>query len=371
MIRIATALMVALAAAPAANNADTAAELYFPPATGTWETVAPADVGWDATALDAALDYAGEQRSSGVVVLHRGRILAERFWKLERDPDDPQNRVLNMTTGWTSDGHSIEDVASTQKSVLSFLAGVARGKGLLDFDAPVSKYLGKGWSKATPEQEAAITVRHLMGMTTGLAIDTSYETPPTGKWFYNTIVYSKLVQILERASGLSVDAYTEQWLTARIGMRDSRWTPRPWMVDAASGAGEGNTIGFSTSARDLARFGLLALAGGKWSGVDVLGDADYFSEALTPAQPHNPSYGLLWWMNGKEATFARGKRVPGPLIPTAPADLFAAQGALERRAYVVPSLGLVVTRLGDQPERAFDDELWRRLMAAAPKSPAP
>jgi len=39
--------------------------------------------------------------------------------------------------------------------------------------------------------------------------------------------------------------------------------------------------------------------------------------------------------------------VKGPLIPTAPPDLVAALGAVDRKLYVVPSLGLVVTRLGN------------------------
>jgi len=349
----------------AAVGGDSASTLYYPPAEGAWDTVSPQAAGWDTGGLDAALAYAGAQRSSAVVVLHRGRILAERHWKLEPNPDDPQDRVGRMTTARTADGHAVEDVASVQKSVLSFLAGIARGKGLLDFDAPVSRYLGEGWSKATPAQEAAITVRHLLGMTTGLAIDGSHQTPPTGKWMYNTTVYSRLVQVLERASGLSVHEYTRQWLTDRVGMRDSRWTPRPWATEP--GAGDANTIGFSSSARDLARFGLLVLAGGSWNREDVLGDGRYLAEAFAPSQPHNPSYGLLWWLNGQANTMSRGSKVAGPLIPTAPADLVSAQGALTRRVYVVPSLELVVTRIGDQPAGDFDDELWRRLVAAAPK----
>ena len=159
---------------------------------------------------------------------------------------------------------------------MSFLAGVARGKGLLDFEAPVSRYLGAGWSKATPEQEAAITVRHVLGMASGLKLDGSYEAPPGTKWLYNTPIYAKTVQIVEKASGLSVDEYTRQWLTERIGMRDSKWTPRTWVDEPAAiaaGSREGNTIGFSTSARDAARFGLMILAGGRWKDEDVLGDA--------------------------------------------------------------------------------------------------
>jgi CubicO group peptidase (beta-lactamase class C family) len=350
--------------APPAQGVTPAAALYFPTSDATWQTVTPASVGWNAEALRAALEYAGDQRSSGVVILHRGRILGERFWKLERAPDDPLDRVHKMITGRTADGQVVEDVASVQKSVLSLLAGIARGRKLLDFEAPVSRYLGEGWSKAAPAQEAAITVRHLLGMTTGLAMDGSYEAPPGTRWLYNTPVSSKIVQILERASGLEVDEYTRQWLTDPIGMSDSRWTARSWIEEA--GAGDGNTIGFSSSARDLARFGLLVLADGRWNRHDVLADPDYLSEALTSSQTHNPAYGLLWWLNGKPRLGPGGKLL-GQLVETAPSDLVAAQGALGRKVYVVPSLGLVVTRIGDEPPaKDFGVDLWRRLMAAAP-----
>ena len=51
--------------------------LYFPPAKGEWESVKLGNVGWDRAKLQKALDYAGENQSSGVVILYRGRILAE------------------------------------------------------------------------------------------------------------------------------------------------------------------------------------------------------------------------------------------------------------------------------------------------------
>ena len=88
----------------------------------------------------------------------------------------------------------------------------------------------------------------------------------------------------------------------------------------------------------------------------------------------NPSYGYLWWLNGQSHTM-RGTghtRTPGWLIPSAPKDLVAALGALGRKLYVVPSLEIIVTRLGDAPEisgeERFDRGFWTRMMAAAPGS---
>jgi CubicO group peptidase (beta-lactamase class C family) len=142
-------------------------------------------------------------------------------------------------------------------------------------------------------------------------------------------------------------------------MTESRWAERPWV----EGGQDANTAGFATSARDLARFGLLVLRGGIWNGVDLLGNPGYLERALSPSQDLNPAYGYLWWLNGQERLRrAGGVEVDGPLIASAPADLVAAQGALGRTCYVVPSMDLVVTRLGDQPDEGFAEELWRLLL---------
>lgn len=336
---------------------------YFPPAEGEWETIAPADVGWSAEGLADALAYAREQRSSGVLVALGGRILAESYWEV-LPAEDGSARYENTVAARTEDGRTIEDVASVQKSVVSFLAGVARGKGLLDFDASVQEYLGSGWSEAPAADEAAITVRNLLSMTSGLDIASRFEVPAGQKWMYNTNVYSRLVPVLEAATGLDIATITSRWLTERIGMRESRWGERGWLAPGQ----DANRIGFQTTARDLARFGLLMAAKGRWQGADVLGDPDYLPEALSPSQSFNEAYGLLWWLNGGTRKMAGTSPEvrEGPLVASAPADLYAAQGALGRKLYVVPSLDLVVTRLGDQPEAAFNDELWRRLLSAAP-----
>ena len=337
-------------------------DLYFPPlpGEGDWATIRPADAGFDEATLEQALAYAGEQRSSGVVVLYAGKILAEKYWQV---PDSDGSRYPNLVAATTDDGRAIEDVASVQKSVVSFLAGVAEGKGLLDFDWPVSQLLGSGWSKATAEEEAKIRIHHLMSMTSGLRPNGTFEAEPGSTWRYNTNMYSRLVAILEQVSGSTIDELTSQWLTEPTGMVESRWVPRPW----AGGGQDANRIGFGTSARDLARFGLLVERNGQWCGQNVLDNPGFLAKALRPSQALNPSYGSLWWVNGQERrVLADGTAIDGPLVPGAPADLYAGLGALGRKVYVVPSQKLVVTRLGDAPERSFDREFWRLLMEAVP-----
>ena len=334
--------------------------LYFPPADGRWETVEPAEAGWDAERLDAALALAGERDSTGVVILHRGRILAERHWML----DSPSRGHVNGSHGPNADGHAVEDVASVQKSVVAVLVGLAQERGLLAVDDPVTDHAGR-WTRATEEQERAVTIRHLMAMTTGLTPGLEYDAAPGSKWLYNTPAYHHLLRIVSAAAGLDRNAVTREWLTGRLGMRDSRWEPRPWANSAIA-------TGFATSARDLARFGLLILAGGTWNGETIVEDTEYLAEMLRPSQGLNPSYGLLWWTNGQTSSMSWAippVTTAGALIPSAPADLVAAQGARDRKLYVVPSLDLVVSRLGDNGSlegSSFNDAFWERLMEAAP-----
>lgn len=133
----------------------------------------------------------------------------------------------------------------------------------------------------------------------------------------------------------------------------------------------GKAIGFATTPRDLARFGLLILAGGQWNGQTIV-DHEYLRAALRPSQQLNPSYGYFWWINGQEKMINPSDRQrDGAWVPSAPADLVGAIGGGDRRLYVVPILQLVVTRLGDKTGSAtFDTDFWKYLSAAAPKPPA-
>ncbi len=335
--------------------------LYFPPDGGTWETVTPAAAGWDPARLDAALALAADRASTGVVILHRGRIMAERHWTL----DDPSPAHANGSHPLNASGHAVEDVASVQKSVVAVLVGMARARGLLDLDDPVAAH-EPGWTAASAEQEAAVTVRHLLAMTTGLTPELAFEAAPGTTWRYNTPAYHHLLRIIAGAAGREPNAVTRDWLTGPLGMADSRWEPRPW-AQAAIGTG------FVSTARDLARFGLLVLAGGVWRGETIVEDAEYLAEMLRPSQALNPAYGLLWWVNGQATALSWAlppEEAAGPLIPSAPPDLVAAQGARDRKLYVVPSLELVVARLGDNGSTdasSFNDAFWWLLAQAAPR----
>ena len=62
--------------------------------------------------------------------------------------------------------------------------------------------------------------------------------------------------------------------------------------------------------------------------------------ATKSSQPFNPEYGYTWWVN------TGGTHWPG--LPT---DMFALEGHCCNRCYVIPSLDLVVARVGSGPSR--------------------
>ena len=240
----------------------------------------PAEVGWDPAALEEALSFAGERKSSGVVVLYNGRILAEQYWKLPLVSgllQRPTPYVLTLH-GKSSSGHQIEDVASVQKSVVAVLVGIAQQKGLLKITDRVDQHLGAGWSKAPREAESQITLRHLLTMTSGLNTRLELAAEAGTKWRYNTTAYAQSLKALAAAADMQPNELTRNWLTGPIGMADSRWVRRPLVKTLRIDA---NPYGFATTARDLARFGLLILAEGVWGEKAVVEDRKYLRVDVT------------------------------------------------------------------------------------------
>ena len=342
-------LVLVLLLTPDRAHAQTSS-LYFPPLTGsTWATTTPASLGWCQPQLDSLLAFAGRKGSKSLLLLKDGRMVVEQYYG---------TYTADSAWYWASAG----------KSLTATLVGLARQDGLLNLTDSTSKYLGR-WTSATRPQQRQIQLLHQLTMSTGLndlppaPCDNEsttptcllYLAPPATRWAYHTGAYRTLQNVLAQASGAaSITAYTSQRLGTRIGMA-GQWA---------------NNI-FYSKARGMARFGLFILARGSWNGTQIL-DTAYFRRMTTPSQALNRSYGYLWWLNGQASYRLPGSQAtqPGPLIPSAPADLIAALGKNDQKLYVVPSLGLVVVRQGNsagasrQAASSFDTELWTKIMAA-------
>jgi len=323
------------------------AQLYFPPTNENWETVAPTSLNWCDEQLDDLYDFLADRDTKAFIILKEGRIAVEWYF------DD-----------FTQD--SIWYWASAGKSLMATLVGIAEQEGHLAIQNATHQHLGQGWTDCDT-YENDITIRHQLSMTSGLDDRTSFDctTPecltclvaPNTRWAYHNGPYSLLREVVEAATGAHINAYYANKIGNVIG---------------ASGlyvkSGFNNL--FLSTPRAMARFGLLMLAEGQWGNTTIL-NHEYFQMMIQPSQNINPAYGYLWWLNGQEKF--KQPRVQtdfqGSIIPTAPADLFAAMGRNEQRAYIVPSEDLVVIRMGDNADdpnalalSGFDTDLWGKIM---------
>ncbi len=316
-----------------------ARDYYYPPLSGDqWEKTPPASLGWDTSRLQKAIDCARDHNSTAFLILHKGRIVVEEYWQ-----------------GWNADTAML--IFSSAKSVTSLLIGMAQEQGRLSIDDTMAKHLGKGWTKAPPEKEAAIAIRHVLTMTSGLTDDLEYSVDAGTTWYYNTPAYWKLFQVIKVATGKDENDFSRDVLWSRTGMKSCAWNGRT----------------MAASARDMARFGLMALSNGAWTGKDIIRDKAYLHDAIHRSQELNQSYGYLWWLNGEDSFRLPGptpERNAGPMTPSAPPDMFAALGAGDKKIYIVPSLDLVVARHGGptgeirSASSSFDRQLWDALAPA-------
>lgn len=323
-----------------------AQDLYFPPNTGNWETQSPGSLGWCEAEVDSLYAFLEANQTKSFLLLKHGKIVLERYFgSFSRD----------STWVWFSAG----------KSLTATLVGLAQQDGLLDIQAPTSTYLGEGWTSLPPEQEAQIKVVHQLSMTSGLNEQVfactlpaclTYVAEPGTRWVYHNGPYTLLARVVEQASGMDYNVFSRTYLKNKIGMGGL------WLDNGF------NKFHYST-ARDMARFGLLIQAKGRWGDTQILTDTAYVSQMVRPSQAMNPSYGYLWWLNGQERVIPPGtaQSYPGPMAPDAPADVLLAAGGKGQFIGISPSEGLVMVRQGwaDDDELApisFHNEIWKRVM---------
>ena len=321
---------------------------YFPPTTrSTWETKSIASLGWNQSAVQPLKDYLAQKNTKSFMILVNGRIVMEEYFN---------GHTAAATWQWNSAG----------KTLVATTTGIAQQEGLLSINNKASQYLGTGWTSETLDKENLITSRHLLTMSSGLndaselviKSNLTYLADAGTRWSYHN-VFQKLMDVVAAASKQDFEVYFNTKLKNKIGM-DGFWN-----------YGAIFKI-YNSSTRSMARFGLLALNNGKWNDEQIINET-YFKESISTSQTINPSYGYLWWLNGKSKYMVPGGQTvyQGALVPNAPADMYAAMGAEDQRIYVIPSKNMVVIRMGDASDPAnpnfalsgFDSALWEKINA--------
>jgi CubicO group peptidase (beta-lactamase class C family) len=328
--------------------------IYFPPNSGaTWETVSSSTLGWNESAIPALISFLDENNSRALIVLKDGKIVLEEY--MGKQFDGTTDFAASSNWYWASAG----------KTLTSALVGIASDEGSVLLNEKSSTYLGQGWSSLTAEQENAILVKHHLTMTTGLDESVAnpdctekacltYTAPAGTRWTYHNAPYTLLDEVISNATGKNLNQFVDEKIKSKTGM-DGQYLQ----------TGDNNV--FYSTARSMARFGLLLLNKGKWNNEQLIPE-DYYELMTSSSQQFNLSYGYLTWLNGKANFMIPSTQIvfQGSVSPAAPDDLFAAMGKNGQIINIVPSQNLVVVRIGDAPDNnlvpfTFQDDLWEKL----------
>lgn len=329
---------------------------YFPQEGSVWERSTPGSIGWDETKLEDLRTFLSSTNSRALIVLKDGKIVIEEYMGKQLVNT---NQDFFATSNWYW--------ASAGKTLTSAAVGIAQSQGKINLEAKTSDYLGAGWTSLTATQENKILVRHQLTMTTGLDDEVTnkdctdpgcltFKAEPGARWAYHNAPYTLLDNVISNATGKTLNEYVTQEILTKIGM-DGQFIK----------TGDNNV--FYSTARSMARFGLLLLKRGKWEQTQIIPES-YINLMTTSSQSFNPAYGYLTWLNGKATYMVPGSQISlnGYLSPNAPNDMIAAMGKNGQIINIVPSQRLVVVRIGDVPDAnqvpfLFQDDLWKKLNA--------
>lgn len=355
----------------ASPGADWPAAASAPPAEAVAALEAwlfPPDLDWDDPKKSGI-------RTDGVVIIHKGALLYERY-----------------AHGY--DAASPHLTWSVSKTFTSTLAGIAVQQGRLDVGASVCTLLANA-----PQHACLITVADLLAFSSGLDWKETYENdPPTassvlamlygqgqgdmarfvlghplrdrpGETFMYSSGDSNVVSAIVGAALAPVHGERFPWtvLFDPLGMKN--------VTFERDGAGTyvGSSFLYATP-RDMARLGQLWLDDGCWAGTRLLPPGWVaWSTEVTPGVRAKPLdfvvgdtiQGRHVWLN--EALPEHGS--PERPWPSAPADTFAALGHWKQTIFVIPSLDLVLVRTGDDRDGTWSHDRFLALGTALVGAP--
>ncbi len=287
-------------------------------------------------AISNAFDSKGKRgkRTRSVVVIYKDKLIAEKY----ADGFNKNSKLL----GW-----------SMTKSITGTYFGILQHQKKIDImkPAPMAE-----WQK---DERKIITINDLLHMNSGLEWEEDYgkisdatkmlfqsedmtksqlEKPakfkPNTHWNYSSGTTNLLSGILRRQFKTHQE-YLDFWYSSlidKIGMNS--------MIVETDMAGNfvGSSYGWATT-RDWAKFGLLYLHKGNWNGEQIF-DESWAKYVATPTNTSNGIYGGHFWLN------------TGGDFPDVPKDMYYCSGYQGQMVIIIPSLDLVVVRMG--LSEAFD-----------------
>lgn len=305
--------------------------------------------GVDATRIDAmiaAIEAQPDIGVSAVVVVYKGALVFEDYFG-EWGPDD------------------LHTTRSASKAITSALVGIAIDQGFLEsVDQKVFPFFPEydGAIDNWDERKRDITIGHLLSMTSGVRnnednmyptddwikfyLDQPLAAAPGEQFSYATSGVVTLGNIITRASGMRVPAFTDAYLFEPLGIMEYRWP----ITNSLGNQGLAMTGGgLNLTPRDMAKFGLLYLNDGRWNGEQII-STDWIETSTrrhSTSDLYGEDFGYLWRMIDRE--------IDGQTIRS-----FEAWGNGGQFIMVFPALDLVVVWTGEnfgkfpEMERPFD-----------------
>jgi CubicO group peptidase (beta-lactamase class C family) len=317
-----------------------------------WDTLGPG-ARWNPDSLRAIGAYVAALGSGAVVVVDDGRLVAQ--W------GEPARKF---------------PLASVRKSLVSSLIGIEVQRGHIALDATLAA-LGIDDDPPLRLEERGARVVDLLGARSGVYHPAAHEpagmkrrrpahgsAKPGERWFYNNWDFNALGTIFERATRRSIfDAFATD-IAVPTGMQDYQPTDGEYVHDATS---QHAAYTFRMTARDVARYMLLWMRGGRWGDQQIL-PAEWIARSTTAISDagEDGSYGLLWWVERD------GQLVPGARLDR---GAFAARGNGPHYAIAIPTRKLIIVHLANTAapspanwvERGDVGRLVERILDAQPR----
>jgi CubicO group peptidase (beta-lactamase class C family) len=313
---------------------------------------APGRENLDAAKVQAAIDYAMSRQSDHAAVYRHGCLVAEG----NTQPPDHLFQSYSMA-----------------KSVTSIGVGAAVTRHLLAPDDRVG-----GLVREADRAHGALPLRNLLEQNSGLhwnffrdynvfmprdrlrdALALPFDHAPATYFEYAQSPVALAADMVTRATGRDIVSFLQGNVFNAIGIPAANWS---WGRDNA-----GRVQGFydvQMRAHDWARLGHLMLWKGRWGSKRIL-SRRYVREATAPS-PTNGGYGWYFWVNrGRtfiEPTADRRDVRDRRIVESAPPDMFLFAGLLEQRIIVIPSLDMVLVRLGVPGSRSGESDPFSLLL---------
>ena len=285
-------------------------------------------------------------RTRAVIVVYDGQLIAEHY----ADGFGAKTKLA----GW-----------SMTKTVTGALIGilVKQGKLLIGSPAPVPE-----WSSAGDPRHA-ISIENLLQQRSGLDFEEIYyrasdatrmlfqksdmaaftashplKFQPGSVFHYSSGNSNILSRIIRQTVGDSLYVgFPYRELFYKLGMYSAVLEPDP------SGTFVGSSYMYA-SARDWTRLGLLFLNDGVFNKGRILPEG-WVAKSIKSVSPDKRGYGYQIWLNTGSDTSVKH-------YPSAPADMFYADGFESQFIFVIPSKKLVIVRLGLTQHNNFNADLF-------------